>query len=159
MRRLWLAALLCLTAAIAPASAEPQEGRRPPAFSVHDLTGRSHTLSRYKGQWLVLHFWATWCPYCRGEIPELTQLAHAGATGANVLAISVDRDVNTLQQFLKQHPLPYPVVSDPDASLANQYGVEGLPTTFIIGPDGQVREILPGAGDLTGAVARARTTD
>lgn len=139
------------------AAAEPVEGQRMPAFAVKDTAGKQHTMSRYKGDVLILHFWATWCPYCRGEIPELTQLSQAAAgQGAKVLAVSVDRDSKALQQFLDQHKLPYPVVADAGASLANEYGVEGLPTSFIVAPDGRLSEILPGAGDLHGAVARAR---
>ena len=83
LRGVSLAAALVLIGGIhsgrVTAGAEPPKegfslGQRPPAFSVLDITGQRQTLTQYRGQIIVLHFWASWCPYCRGEIPKLLQI-------------------------------------------------------------------------------------
>ena len=146
-------------------SADPREssigfsvGRQLPAFTVTDLAGKTHTLQQYQGRILVLHFWATWCGYCRGEIPELMEAQTTlSEQGVSVLAISVDQDRETLAQFLQRTPLPYPVVADGDAKepLSSQYGITGLPVTFVIGRDGRIAARLYGSSDILGAVTDA----
>ena len=154
----------CVSAQIVRAqSAEaPKEGlragQRPPSFSVEDLDGASHTLEDYRGQVLVLHFWASWCPFCRGEIPKLRRLHEEWAQrGVRVLAVSVDAHPDRLRQFIAQAKLPYPIVADVErqASLASVYEVSGLPTTYLIGPDGRIILETAGQFDLLDAVDHA----
>lgn len=133
-------------------------GRQLPAFAVTDLAGKTHTLQQYQGRILVLHFWATWCGYCRGEIPELLEAHMAlGAQGVSVLAISTDQDRGALTRFLQRTMLPYPVVADFDAKepLAEQYGLRGVPVTFVIGRDGRIAARLYGSSDILGAIQDA----
>ncbi len=129
-----------------------------PAFQVTDLSGQRHQLSDYKGKVLVLHFWASWCPYCQKEIPKLTQLAKEfDGKGVRVLSVNSDQEPSKLEAFLKEHQLPYPVVADQQAgrSIFGQYGVSGIPVTFVVGRDGRVAKRLNGSADILGTVESA----
>lgn len=134
-------------------------GYRPPEFSGKDLEGRSHTLAAYRGSVLVLHFWATWCPYCRGEIPELTQLSGSewAGRGVQVLTVSTDQEPAKLQQFIRNARLAYPVIADAqqDFVISDQYGISGIPVTYVIGRDGHIASRLNGAGDILAEVRKA----
>lgn len=162
---------LVMGAAIAGLAA-PQEGRakaafkrigriglgvgyQPPGFSGQDLSGATHTLEESQGAVTVLHFWASWCPYCRGEVPELVPLS--AMPGVKVLTVSVDEDLDALKRFIAEKQLSYPVIADKlmDPSLADQYGVSGIPVTFIVSPDGYILERFSGAADITAAVRTA----
>ena len=134
------------------------DGYQLPAFQITDLTGQPHTLSQYKDQVLVLHFWATWCPYCRKEVDKLIQLVNDyRAKGVRVLAISSDEQPGALQAFIAEHKLPYPVAADlqGERSVFAQYGVSGIPVTLIVARDGRIAERLNGSSDIIGAVERA----
>lgn len=133
-------------------------GQRPPRFSATDLSGTRHTLEQYEGSILVLHFWASWCPYCRSQIPELKTLHEEWAwKGVEVLTISIDQDLGKLRSFLQQSPLPYPVIADTETSLllGQRYDVAGVPLTFVLGRDGQIIVRLRGRADILGAVRTA----
>lgn len=133
-------------------------GYRPPQFTASDLDGQVHSLASYQGHVLVLHFWASWCPYCRGEIPELTQLYQEWASkGVRVLAVSTDQDVAKLRRFVGTTKLPYPVVADAavPSSVAKRYGISGVPVTYIVTRNGRIASRLSGSGDILGAVQRA----
>ena len=130
-------------------------GQRAPAFSVHDLKGERHTLKQYRGRIVVLHFWASWCPYCRGEIPKLLQVyEHESSQGVTVLAVSVDQDLSKLQAFVERAALPYIVVPDAGASssLASAYGIRGIPVTYLLDRDGRIAYRFFGSADLISAV-------
>jgi peroxiredoxin len=128
-----------------------EPGYTPPAFSGKDLEGKRHTLDQYKGNYVVLHFWATWCPYCRQEIPKLTQVYDEYSDqGVKVLAVSVDEDLNGLRAFVKEKQLPYTVVADvhSDFSAAKAYRVAGIPMTYIIEPDGTILQGFQGPSTI-----------
>lgn len=136
-------------------------GYRAPGFSADDLAGTTHRVQDYEGKVVVLHFWATWCPYCRSEIPELKELQHAWAgKGVQVLAVSTDQDVAQLRAFVKAQGLAYPVIADADrtASIADQFGVQGIPVTYVIGRDGRIAARLHGASEILQAVQRVLDT-
>ena len=177
MRRLrWMAAggsvglAIAVGAGLADAAAKPSAakkrdavglgiGYRTPDFSATDLQGQPQSLASYKGSVLVLHFWASWCPYCRGEIPELTQLSQGEWTskGVRVLTVSTDQELPTIQQFVAQSRLPYPVIADiqTDFSASDQYAISGIPVTYVIGRNGHIVSRLNGAGDITAEVRKA----
>jgi len=132
-------------------------GQRPPEFSARDLNGQARSLQAYQHRVVVLHFWATWCPHCRAEIPKLKTIQQRWAIGeVAILAVSVDEDLAQLQQFVKTNQLRYPVIADvqrPDR-LASLFQVSGIPTTYVIGPGRLIRHRFGGRGDLVGAVQR-----
>lgn len=133
-------------------------GYRPPPFSARDLNGKTHTLEEYEDQVLVLHFWASWCPYCRSEIPKLKELQRQWASrDVRVLAVSTDADLDTLKRFVDQEDLPYPVIADLEAEspIADQYGISGIPVTYVIAKDGRIFARLNGSSEIIATVERA----
>ncbi len=130
-------------------------GYRPPEFSASDLNGQRQDLQQYQGNVLVLHFWASWCPYCRGEIPKLLKVhGELASKGVKVLTVSTDQDVAKLKQFVAENHLPYPVIADleADPSVADQYGVSGIPVTLIVTKDGHIAYRLTGTSDIVDSV-------
>ena len=135
-----------------------QIGQRPPRFAADDLSGTRHALEQYEGSVLVLHFWASWCPYCRSQIPQLTELHNEWTwKGVSVLSVSIDENLEQLEQFMAQAALPYPVIADAATSLfiGERYGVSGIPVTYILGRDGRIVLRLDGRSDILGAVKLA----
>jgi thiol-disulfide isomerase/thioredoxin len=159
-RRAWPAAVLAAALLLAAGAGRAAEGlavgQRPPRFAAKDLQGRTHDLAAHEGQVVVLHFWASWCPYCRGEIPKLIQLHEASSGALVILSVSVDEDPSRLDAFLARTKLPYPVIPDGAGqyALAERYRIVGLPTTYIIDAGGRIAAKLEGVGDLQGAVQR-----
>lgn len=119
------------------------------AFEVTDTDGKRHRLADYRGKWVVVNFWATWCTPCIKELPEIAEFRRANAQGAVVLGIALDvDDVAKTKQFARKFGHDYPLVLEDEAT-EKQFGrAKGLPTTFIYGPDGKR------AWERTGTVTR-----
>ena len=137
---------------IAPvtASAGVPAGKYPaaPDFSVTDLSGQNVKLSDYRGNVLLLDFWATWCGPCRMEIPGFVQLQDRYRDqGFRVLGISMDDDVQPVHEFYQQFHLNYTVAMGNDRLGELYGGIIGLPTTFLIGRDGRIYDKVAGAVD------------
>ncbi len=93
-----------------------------PDFTVRD-SEHTVTLSQFKGQVVVLNFWATWCPPCIEEMPSLVEMQQRmKAKGVTVLAVSVDADESNYQQFLKEHDVNLLTVRDADQKSNSLYG-------------------------------------
>jgi cytochrome c biogenesis protein CcmG/thiol:disulfide interchange protein DsbE len=124
-------------------------GRAAPDFTVGD-SDRTVTLSQFKGQVVVLNFWATWCPPCIEEMPSLVEMQQRmKAKGVTVLAVSIDVDANAYREFLKQHGVNLLTVRDPDQKAPSLYGTSKWPETYIIDRNGMVRRKFIGAVDWT----------
>jgi peroxiredoxin len=107
-------------------------------FTLTDLTGKAWTLSSLKGKVVLVNFWATWCPPCRKEMPDLETLSHRFASqGLVVLAIS-DEDAGKVSPFLAEHKFTYPVLLDPGSKVHESFHVDGIPKTFIFDRDGRL---------------------
>ena len=124
-------------------------GSAAPDFTVQDA-GRAVTLSQFKGQVVVLNFWATWCPPCIEEMPSLVQMQQRmKAKGVTVLAVSVDVDQSNYQRFLRDHNVDLLSVRDADQKSNALYGTFKFPETYIIDRNGVVRRKFIGAVDWT----------
>lgn len=145
MTRFWIAGLLLLTAgasatAIAAdeaASEAVAEDRTPVVISLPGLDGNAVSTADYRGQWVLLNYWATWCAPCRKEIPELSEL-HDGRDDVTVLGLAFEEnDVAAFEAFLQDYPATYPIllvdVYDPPAPFG---APRALPTTIILNPEG-----------------------
>ena len=116
---------------------------------MHDAE-RTVTLSQFKGQVLVLNFWATWCPPCIEEMPSLVQMQQRMQSKAvTVLAVSIDVDESNYRRFLKDHNVNLLTVRDPDQKTNSLYGTFKFPETYIIDRNGVVRRKFIGAVDWT----------
>lgn len=131
------------------------KGYQPPPFAAKDLSGHEQSVEAYKGQVVVLHFWASWCPYCRGEITKLMQIYQEKQ--AQIIAVSTDENVDTLKQFVAAKKLPYPVIPDGqnEFEITEQYALSGIPVTYVINRDGTIFKRLNGAADIVGTVKQA----
>ena len=124
-------------------------GLAAPDFTVHN-SDRTVTLSQFKGQVLVLNFWATWCPPCIEEMPSLVRMQQfMKAKGVTVLAVSVDVDENDYRRFLREHNVNLLSVRDPDQKSNSLFGTSKFPETYIIDRNGVVRRKFIGAVDWT----------
>ncbi len=119
-------------------------------FSMTDTTGKVHKLSQYKGKWVLVNFWATWCPPCLEEIPDLVELYEGKKNNVVVLGVAMDyRNGEQVKDFADSMLVSYPVILG-DRKLAAQVGpVEGLPTTYLYNPQGKL------VARQVGAITRA----
>ncbi len=115
--------------------------RPAPALRLVDLDGKPHDLADYRGRLVVINFWATWCPPCRREMPSLERLSQRlGGRGLDILAVDVGEDADTIFAFSGQlEPAPnFPILLDLDSTAMQRWQVKGLPTTFVVDPDGRI---------------------
>lgn len=109
---------------------------------------RQLSLDQFRGQVVVLNFWATWCPPCVEELPSLMNLQDRMRTrGVTVLGVSIDVDGDAYHRFLKVHNINFLTVRDPQQKVAAMYGTTGWPETYIIDRTGVLRRKFVGAVD------------
>ena len=112
---------------------------RMPPFLVNDLDGGIISTAGLHGKVVLVNFWATWCPPCREEIPELIELSKRYKDKLQIIGISMDdAPASEVHQFARQIGITYPVVMGSGAIEAEYGGVPALPTSFVISPDGRV---------------------
>ena len=144
-QRRWIGVSAMLTAVLLGCgSGTPPRGAQlaqpAPEMQGTTLDGRALRLSEFRGRVVLLNFWATWCPPCVEEMPDLQQVADdLGPQGVTVLGLSADvGDPEHVTTFLHRHHITYPVIIA-DESTVSAYGVTMLPTTFLIDQQGLVR--------------------
>ena len=136
---LLLALMLCLTGPVQSAQTlTPLPGKVPaPDFTLTDTDGKLHRLSDYQGKAVIINFWATWCPPCREEIPSMNRAWQAlQKEGVVLLAINVGEDEDTIFVFTADYPADFPLLMDESGTVIAEWPVKGLPTTYVIAPDG-----------------------
>jgi len=123
-------------------------GDKAPAFTLSGDTGTGMSLDDYKGKYVLLNFWATWCPPCIQELPSLNNIHERFRDkGLVVVGISVDEDKQAYQQFLKARGVTFPTARDPEQTVNTRYGTTKFPETYLIDPDGYVRRKYVGPED------------
>ena len=130
-----------------------------PTLQLAMIDGTPYDLAQHRGKWVVVNFWATWCKPCVKEMPELSAL-DAMREHVEVIGLAYDdSDPKDIQAFLRQHPVSYPIAIvdtfDPPKSFATP---RGLPTTYLIAPDGRVAKRFTGpitTKNLQDAIAAA----
>jgi peroxiredoxin len=139
------AALLTIAALGLPAAALEQ-GDKAPDFSAPSLaTGEPISLAAYRGKVVYLDFWASWCGPCAQALPALDALRKEFPPGDfQVVAVNVDRESKSAKAFLRKRPIGYPSALDPKGAIPAQFGVEVMPTSFLIDRDGTVRHVQRG---------------
>jgi peroxiredoxin len=112
--------------------------REHPEFALRDLTGKEWKFSDLRGKVVVVNFWATWCPPCRKEMPDLETLYERfQAKGFVVLAIS-DEDAAKVAPFIHERAVTFPVLLDPERKVNKAFIVEGIPHSFVYDRDGKL---------------------
>jgi len=132
--------------------------RPAPDFSLPDTDGKPHKLSDYRGKVVLLNFWATWCPPCRHEMPSMQVLSQELKDKPfQVLACDQQEDGDTVFSFtglLNPEPT-FPILMDSKSSVSKEYGVPGLPTSFLIDKKGNVAYRAVGGRDFEHPAMRA----
>jgi thiol-disulfide isomerase/thioredoxin len=126
--------LVLLTALLtaAPLAAEPVD------FTLDNLDGKPVSLSDFRGKWVIVNYWATWCPPCLDEIPDLVQLYEDNRDTVMVLGVDFEEvNIEYLREFVDSHMISYPVVRSEPLPATPLGPVLGLPTTYIVSPDGE----------------------
>ncbi len=135
----FLFALIMLSFASNPVAAGESAGTEQPQLAVSTLAGQTWKLSDQRGKWVVINFWATWCSPCIKEMPEISGFVSQHAQVEAIGLAYEDTDKATVQAFLQKHPVTYPVaLVDPFKPPADFDTPRGLPTTYIIAPDGSI---------------------
>ena len=123
-------------------------------FELKDQYGKTHTLSEYKGKVIFLNFWATWCPPCRAEMPDIQKLyerspkeGEGAVIGLGVASpkLGNEKDEAGIKAFMDKNGYTYPVLMDARGELFSAYGIRAIPTTFMIDREGNVYGRVQGA--------------
>ncbi len=133
------------------ASRPEATGGPAPALHIKDISGRKLSSDDLQGKVVLINFWATWCPYCRTEIPELVRMqAKFGSEGLQVVGIAVQDTERKVKDYAQANGINYPVAMGDESYKAIYGGVNGLPTSFLIGRDGGIyRKIVGAPMDMT----------
>jgi peroxiredoxin len=127
----------------------PAQPSEAPDFTLVSLEGRAFRLRELRGKLVLLNFWATWCAPCQHEMPSMERLYQTFKPMEFVLlAVSLDRQgAEVARPFAAHLKLTFPILLDPASEVSRQYGVRGLPTTYLIDPDGLLIGAVIGARD------------
>jgi peroxiredoxin len=143
--RLLALTVLTAVATMTAAAATLQTGAPAPAFQLNSNAGKPLALADFRGQIVLLNFWASWCGPCRQEMPILEQLNRQyHGKGVTLLGVNVEPDSAAAVAWLKATPVTFPILFDTDSKVSKLYEVAGMPNTVIIDRKGLVRYIHRG---------------
>lgn len=133
------------TAAAGVLPPAPGVGHPAPDFSLTTTSGETFKLSDLRGKPVVLNFWATWCPPCRAELPEMQAASQRLAGQVAIVGVDQAEAPADVQAFAEKLGITYPIPLDKNADASRLYAVRSLPTTFFIDRSGTIRQIQIGA--------------
>jgi len=141
--------------------AAPQQGFLAPDFNVQTTTGESVRLSDYRGQAVLVNLWATWCPPCRAEMKSIDKVYKEYTDkGLVVLAVNMtyQDDASKVMPFVTAEGLTFPILLDESGDVGHAYQLRSLPSSFFIGRDGIIHEVIIG-GPMAEALLRTRVEE
>jgi peroxiredoxin len=142
LKRCALAAIVLATSAFA---ASGDAAGPAPSFTLTTLSGQPGGLSEYKGQVVLVNFWATWCGPCQQEMPLLDQMYKKyKPAGFTLIGVNVDKESPAVKELLARKPVSFPVLLDPANQVSKAYHVDEMPSSVIIDRKGQIRYIHRG---------------
>ncbi|WP_422124577.1 TlpA family protein disulfide reductase [Planococcus sp. X10-3] len=121
-------------------------GKTAPDFTLQTLKGEEASLSDFRGKPVFVNFWATWCPPCRAEMPDMEKLY--GNMDIEVLAVNLtdtEKSEEGVASFVEETGLTFPILMDPEGELSSAYNVKAYPTSYLIDADGKISFIAYGA--------------
>lgn len=114
-------------------------------LELRDLEGNVHRLRDYRGRWVLVNFWATWCPPCRMEMPSMQDLwADFSEDPFVLLAVNLQEDPERVRSFTRRYGLAFPMLLDETGRVSRRFRVRGVPETWLIDPSGVPRARLQG---------------
>ena len=139
-----VAAIVAVLSLSLPALAGPP-GAPAPVFTLASRGGQNVSLEQYKGQVVMLNFWASWCGPCRQEMPLLESIYRKyNKMGFTMIGVNVEPDSNAANEWLKATPVSFPILYDRDSKVSKLYDVAGMPSTVIIDRSGKLRVLHRG---------------
>jgi len=146
-RIIFFTLLLTLAGALQAANLKPYTGKDiTPPLQLMDLQGKSHDLNDYRGQIVLVQFWATYCTPCRTEMPSMNALTKKmGDTPFKILAVDMGESRAEVEQFVDQVKPAFTILMDESGQSIADWKVFAAPSNFVIGPDGKIRYTLFGA--------------
>jgi peroxiredoxin len=121
------------------------EGRPAPDFALKSSTGENMRLSEYRGDVVMINFWATWCGPCRQEMPLLDELYNRyQRVGFNLLGVNIDDDSSRAMQMVSELGVNFPVLFDARKEVSKLYNVDAMPVTVLVDREGNVRHVHNG---------------
>jgi thiol-disulfide isomerase/thioredoxin len=134
-------------------------GRAAPALPTKVLRAPAVTVATLAGKPAIVHFWASWCGPCTHEAPELARLATELHGRATLVGVDYTDAAGSARSFIARHDWRFPILADPGGTIGDEYGLSGLPTTFVLDSSGHIVERLTGpqtAAGLLRAVAKVK---
>ena len=125
-------------------SGSAEARRKAPALPKTTLVGSPVSLADLRGHPAAINFFASWCEPCRKEAPNLDALSHSLPKGARLVAVDWSDGLSGARSFVKKYGWRFPTLRDADGTIGDRYGIQGLPTTFILTPDGRIDTVLRG---------------
>lgn len=139
--------------------ASPLVGRLAPNFTLAQLDGPPVTLSKLRGQVVVINFWASWCAECRTEQAALDQAwRRFQDSGVVVVGVNFEDETSAARGYVRTADVTYPVVEDADSSTALAYGLRGVPETFIVNRSGRIVNRIIGSVDAADLASQINAT-
>lgn len=120
-----------------------EQGDQPPNFELETLDGEKVQLSDLKGKKVILNFWATWCPPCREEMPEMQKFYEEYGDEVEIIALNAtatESKEGDVHDYIEEFGYTYPVLLDTDGTVVENYRVFSMPTSFFIGTDGLIQQ-------------------
>jgi len=163
-----IAAALIVVLAASPvqsdrSSGSPLIGSLAPEIDAADTDGEPFDIDRYRGSWVLLNFFATWCGPCKIEHPELVAFAERHAGGeAFVISVAFNEEPEVVEQFFAENGGDWPIIAEGNGRFALEYGVVRLPESYLIAPDGTVVAKFEGgvtSAEVDSVISRVATGD
>ncbi len=124
----------------------PKPGFKAPVISLKGMEGQLFTIGGQRDKPMLINFWASWCGPCEEEAPDLRKLHTQYGEQFDLYAVNLtdDDSVEEAEAFVKLHKFEFPILMDPDGEAAGLYGVRSIPTSFLVGRDGVIEEVIFG---------------
>jgi thiol-disulfide isomerase/thioredoxin len=152
-----VAALVAAFALVSTATSAAGVGDPAPAFALRDAHGDALALDALRGRVVYVDFWASWCGPCRRSFPWINELqGRYGARGLAIVAINVDKSPADAARFLERNPAQFPIAYDQAGATPLTYGVQGMPSSYLIDAQGKVVEVEQGFHDERKAALEQR---
>jgi peroxiredoxin len=139
----WIKPLLLITSLlVSSVSLAAPIGGAAPDFTLKSKSGKNIKLNEYRGEVVMINFWASWCGPCRQEMPALEQLySKYKDLGFVILGVNIDEDSGKAVGMLNNSPVSFPILFDNDKKVSDLYDVTAMPTTYLIDRDGNLRHL------------------
>ena len=129
-------------------------------FKLKDLNGKELSLSDLKGKKVFLNFWATWCPPCKAEMPEIEKLyQETKDSDLVIVAVEIGEPLDTVKSFIDSNKYNFKVLLDSDQSVSSKYGITSIPTSYFIDTDGNIISKRVGAMNIDEMKTYIKTLD